>query len=180
MITTPLFCTPVFTEVFEDYKELNAGIHNELMNGQQHSNMFDTPGKCIATLHDRVWNITKDISQKYNWFYPPKKVTARYNTIEPNMCDTPHNHPGSSLAGVYYFHTPEKSGDILLHDQRSCCTWENLNYEPNDPQKQKTARTYHRIKPQEGLLIMFPGFLQHSVETNLSNQNRISIVFNVF
>ena len=35
------------------------------------------------------------------------------------------------------------------------------------------------IKPKEGLLVLFPSYLYHSVEENLSNDERIVISFNL-
>ena len=37
----------------------------------------------------------------------------------------------------------------------------------------------HSISPLEGLLVMFPGYLDHSVNENLSNEERIVISFNI-
>jgi hypothetical protein len=68
---------------------------------------------------------------------------------------------------------------LLLHDPRAGVTWQNLDYEPNDPIATRTSRTYHRIKPENGLMILFPSYLVHSVETNLVQRDRLSIVINV-
>ena len=51
--------------------------------------------------------------------------------------------------------------------------------------KSKTLNTYNKyrsnyynITPKENLLVLFPGWLDHLVESNNSNENRISISFN--
>lgn len=179
--TVNLFETPIFITQFDDYKELNRGIERDLINHNKFfGNMFDVPGDSIKELHTRVWGQINDIYSKYKWFNPPRYVTARRNVIEPFKCDTPHHHVGSIIVGVYYFDVPENSGDILIHDPRGAVTWEKLGYVSDDPDPNKSSRCYHRIKPKEGLLVMMPGFLAHSVETNLSNKARISIVFNGF
>ena len=36
-----------------------------------------------------------------------------------------------------------------------------------------------RIKPEEGNLLLFPSYLHHSVEENLSDEDRIVISFNI-
>ena len=38
----------------------------------------------------------------------------------------------------------------------------------------------HRITPQEGQFLMFPGSLEHRVLENQSSENRISIAINLF
>jgi len=49
----------------------------------------------------------------------------------------------------------------------------------DDNHRGKTGRVCHRITPKEGQLIMCPAYFVHSVEANLSNKNRISIVMNI-
>ena len=77
------------------------------------------------------------------------------------------------LAVVYYLKVPPNSGDILLHDPRGSILWQ-------DPQARtdvdwESYRPYHKIKPVPGMLLIFPGYVVHSVESNLSNEYRISI-----
>lgn len=178
MITKDLFATPIFTTFFDDARELNSKIKQEL-NGTNVVDIFQIDRPSIQELKSRIWKYTLDIAEKYNFYYPPGNVHGRYNIIKPNFSDTPHHHAGSMLVGIYYVDVPDNAGDLLLHDPRNAVSWNNLNHEPDDPFPEKFYRSYHRIKPYEGLLVFMPGFLEHSVETNLSGQNRVSIVFNV-
>ena len=41
------------------------------------------------------------------------------------------------------------------------------------------AYTSFNIPPQEGVMLIFPSFLLHSVEENLSDEDRISVAFNL-
>ena len=36
-----------------------------------------------------------------------------------------------------------------------------------------------RMRPEEGRMYVFPGWLEHGVEENLSDRDRVSISFNV-
>ena len=42
------------------------------------------------------------------------------------------------------------------------------------------ANTYHWFTPVPNTLIMFPAWLEHDVEPNQSQEERISISFNIF
>ena len=42
------------------------------------------------------------------------------------------------------------------------------------------ANTHHWFAPVENTLIMFPAWLEHDVEPNQSQEERISISFNIF
>ena len=89
-----------------------------------------------------------------------------------------HSHPNSLFSGVYYVKTPEKCGHI---------TFESPGYDIME-------HTYSRIhfkewnilnintrwqEVRENILYVFPGWLRHRVEPNLSNEKRISISFNI-
>jgi uncharacterized protein (TIGR02466 family) len=171
-----LFATPVLTEVYENPNFLNAALLQEA-KGNYGFELFDLNTQAVNTLKHWIKGHVDDMAKQYGFRY--SKLTGRQNVIKPLESDTPHHHVGKSiLVGVYYADVPPNSGDILLHDPRGPLPWENLNFNPNDPIANKSARCYHRVKPQNGLLLLFPGFLVHSVETNLSNQNRTSIVLN--
>ena len=78
---------------------------------------------------------------------------------------------------VYYVKTPENSGDILLFDPRGGTFWQDPKAVTNE---YRMARIYHRVTPKPGLLVMFPNYLAHGVETNLSDDWRISIAMEIF
>jgi uncharacterized protein (TIGR02466 family) len=100
-------------------------------------------------------------------------VSARQNPMMSGKNNSPHHHPDCMLVAVYYVQVPEKSGDILLHDPRGSILWK-------DPQARTdiewdSYRPYHKITPVAGMLLLFPGYLIHSVESNLSEEMRLSI-----
>ena len=85
-----------------------------------------------------------------------------------------HYHTDILVSGVYYVKVPEASGRIRFFDPRNPMAQSSLywtyyhNYE------------YHYIEPKEGQMIFFPCWLEHDVEPNETNEERISISFNVF
>ena len=178
MRTENLFATPIFVRCYSDSNDLNDNIWKDLNSVPHVNDVFEVPGDGVSTLKERIMMDVNTIAKTYNWQNKPQTVKGRFNSIKPGGSDTPHTH-GAYLVGVYYLSVPKHSGDILLHDPRGYISWPELNFTPNDPLN-RTSRCYHRVKPVEGMLILFPGFLAHSVETNLSNQNRVSIVFNVY
>ena len=98
--------------------------------------------------------------------------TVWYNVCPKGGYNETHVHPGAFLSGVYYLKKPEKSGDINFHDPRkgSMCSRE----------PQHVARgSLQRVDAKEGDIIIFPGWLEHSVEPNFDEEDRISISFNV-
>ena len=89
--------------------------------------------------------------------------------------NTLHNHPNSILSGVYYLRTPENSGGICFSDPRSASRM------LNPPLIEFNPWTLPKIsyKPVEGTMFLFPSWLLHGVETNMSEETRISVSFNI-
>ena len=86
-----------------------------------------------------------------------------------------HSHPNNFLSGVYYVRAPAQCGDIVFHDPRQ----QAIVLLPNVSEYTPFNAARQRITPQAGTLLMFHSWLQHLVEENRSDQERISISFNV-
>jgi uncharacterized protein (TIGR02466 family) len=86
-----------------------------------------------------------------------------------------HIHPGSILSGVYYIKTPKNSGNLIFKNNNNS----NFYLEQNDLIEFNTLNcvTYF-LPPQENCLHIFPSWLPHYVEPNLSEAERISFSFN--
>ena len=75
------------------------------------------------------------------------------------------------FSGVLYIDVPENSGDLYFFNPL-------LSYLNHFPESNRCKdRTVSLSKNQE--ILIFPSFLNHSVGTNFSNQNRISVSFNI-
>lgn len=86
-----------------------------------------------------------------------------------------HSHPNNFLSGVYYVRVHPGADTICFHDPRSQAriirppVWE-LTAENTDQVV---------VSVTDGNLLMFPSYLEHSVERNMSEEERISISFNL-
>jgi uncharacterized protein (TIGR02466 family) len=85
-----------------------------------------------------------------------------------------HDHANCLFSGVYYLKTPKDCGHLMFYDPRSAKSF----YKPQT--KQYTAYTADAVAhmAEAGLLLIFPSWLKHGVEPNLSDEDRISISFN--
>ncbi|MCL6434781.1 MAG: hypothetical protein K6T90_11320 [Leptolyngbyaceae cyanobacterium HOT.MB2.61] len=85
-----------------------------------------------------------------------------------------HDHANCLFSGVYYVQTPKDCGSLMFYDPRSARTF----YKPNV--QSYTAYTADAVAhvAEAGLLLIFPSWLKHGVEPNLSDEDRISISFN--
>ena len=90
-----------------------------------------------------------------------------------------HNHPNCHLAGVLWVKTPKNSGDIKFSAPLDFQTF--LEIESYTEEFKSHSKYYHayRFSPEEGSLFIFPAHLNHLVEENKSNDDRISFSFNL-
>ena len=100
----------------------------------------------------------------------------------------PHIHPNSLWSGVYYVKTPNKCGNLKIEDTRTMSLMSR-------PKKIKSLEVFDFMEkinkeepkhlwreidfePKAGRLIMFPSWVNHCVESNESDDIRISVSFN--
>jgi len=81
----------------------------------------------------------------------------------------PHVHHQNRVAAVYYMQVPiDSNNGLMMIDPRGGTNgWDEDN------------RIFQLIRPQNGMLVMMPGYLVHMTEENRSTQPRISFVVNL-
>lgn len=97
------------------------------------------------------------------------------NISPPGDGHRPHTHPNNYLSGVYYVHTEEGSNTISFDDPRPQT---NIIAPATSEITDQNAGQIH-ITARNGLLILFPSWLQHQVPRNRSQNPRVSIAFNI-
>jgi uncharacterized protein (TIGR02466 family) len=145
----------------------------------KHYNFLDFHGYGTSELKKHTVAAIESIAKERNWTAYNLDLRTRHNVIAPGKCDTPHHHNDLDMVGIYYVECPPNSGDLLIFDTRG-----SVNMAWQDPfvtadSEGRTGRVSHRVAPQVGRLLMFPNYLFHSVETNLSTENRISVVMDI-
>jgi uncharacterized protein (TIGR02466 family) len=83
-----------------------------------------------------------------------------------------HVHEGSYLSGSFYLQVPAGSGNLIFRDPRPGVV-HGLFKGPN-------ANGYRDVslRPEDGLLVLFPSWLEHFVEPHEGHEPRIVIAFN--
>jgi hypothetical protein len=96
------------------------------------------------------------------------------NINPPGAYNIRHTHPRTVLACTLYLQTPENGGDIVFYNPNPAALFANYS--------NKRAHynfSEFRITPTPGLFVACPGWLDHSVDTNTSDTDRISISMNI-
>lgn len=87
-----------------------------------------------------------------------------------------HMHPTSFFSAAYYVQVSENCGKIVFEHPTSMA-----NFWWNSFTNTSTYATYPTInyEPKVGRLLIFPSWLEHSVQPNASDDVRISVAFNM-
>jgi uncharacterized protein (TIGR02466 family) len=185
----PLFPTLVWKMQLsrDTYEPINAKIESKLMELAQATPELSTNGKLQTdqTLHhlpefQDLNNIINGAATGVLDFlkivYESLELTGCWANISPpGDGHRPHTHPNNYLSGVYYIQTQEGANTISFDDPRPQT---NIISPATSEITDENAGQIH-ITTREGLLVMFPSWLQHQVPRNKSQKARISIAFNI-
>lgn len=80
-----------------------------------------------------------------------------------------HNHGSVDIAGVYYYKTNGEDGSINFMNPVPQFSTYLLEHLPNNVS----------YEPKVGKIILFPGWIDHGVPANYTDNERISISFNI-
>jgi uncharacterized protein (TIGR02466 family) len=108
--------------------------------------------------------------------YTKKIDTAWININKKSDSNAPHLHPNSILSGCVYIQSDDKAGNIKIH--RNAMEAYYYSTYINSDNQYSYEHVYY--KPIEHTAIVFPSYLMHSVEPSNSEQDRISIAYNLY
>ena len=89
-----------------------------------------------------------------------------------------HLHPNSDWSFAYYVKATEDSGGIVFCDPRVRRLM-NVQDEILIDYSNDSQHSIYTVNPLNGQLIIFPSYLEHYVEPNLTQETRISISGNI-
>ena len=137
------------------------------------------------TLHDReelqdlvacVGNATRSILRFLQIGHDAFEITGCWATVlATGAAHKAHSHPNNYLSGAYYVRTHPGADTINFHDPR------NQAGVIRPPVMELTAENTDQVvvKVTNGTLLLFPAYLEHSVDANTSGEERVSISFNI-
>ena len=186
------FPTPVWAMQLENYKLVNEEMYNYIKI-QQKADGVGINKSNVKGWHSKDFNLSEKEPQNFisfisssidqvmidmNW--DKEKQLAKIDNMWAivnigGSANLRHQHGNSTISGAYYVRAPENCGDIVFYDPRPAPVYSYPSAKkPNSLNAQVNA-----ISPKEGALILFPSYLDHSVNENLSKNERIVISFNI-
>ena len=181
----------VWTTLFDDRESFNAnllqaiyqlrdsdpsGVANTNIRGWQSPNNLQTLD-AFKDINLRIVQVCQAIAQSQN-FMPNLRFAhqAWVNINPPGASNKIHYHANCHFSGIYYISLDAPAcGSIFFRDPRIASRM--LTYPVAKPTEFTTEEV--RMAPEEGRMYVFPGWLEHGVEENKSDKDRVSIAFNV-
>ena len=186
------FPTPVWANQLENFKDTNEEMYKYIKdkqlldrNGIKRSNIKGWHSKDFDLNDKEPQNFIKLISplieqvlidMEWNNNNQSVKINNMWAIINTGgSANSRHQHGNSTISGAYYVRAPKNCGDIIFYDPRPAPVY----WHPNANVPNSLNAQVNGINPAEGALILFPSYLDHSVNENLSKEERVVISFNI-
>jgi uncharacterized protein (TIGR02466 family) len=177
LFPTPLLIVPYEQPIDKELEYLKTISYREQkQNGNYRSDdsylLRNEEFKNIKTfLGEAINNFTKNVLQSKQRLV----ITQCWANRNPKGSKHhEHVHPNSIISGVMYFQINEKLPPISFSKERQ----DGVKLNPEKYNHVNSETFMLSCKPGE--LILFPSSLKHSVPTNQSEEDRISVSFNTF
>jgi len=90
-----------------------------------------------------------------------------------------HSHPGAHLSGVLWIKTPENCGDVEFYSPTYFKDFQLVESYVDEFRNNSNCDHNFFYEPIEGRMLLFPSHLEHQVLESNSNEDRISVSFNI-
>lgn len=186
------FSTPVWINEINNYENINTELENFIYQEKEkkpegtkksnvngwHSDDFDLKNQ---NLNNFITQISKNIEstiKDMGWDLETQlvKITSMWAIINnKDAFNEKHHHGNSALSAAYYVKAEQNAGNIVFFDPRQA----NVFHHPISTKINNINAQVQSVTPKPGTLVLFPSYLEHKVNPNLSNKERIVISFNV-
>ena len=192
------FHTPIYFKDIENSKQLNKTLLSNIKKWKKEDEQGIIRSNALGwhsgvDMHHRkeYQPLIKELFKMQTEIY---KAESYHPNTEP-VCDNMwanvnykyshnknHVHPGAQWSGVYYIKVPKDGGNIWFTDP---CGERHIDLPIMADKQVKPVHYWREIHYQaiEGRILMFPGWLTHEVQQNMSdlkgeNGWRVSVSFN--
>ena len=165
------------------YEEKVAGIDSKCATNLKKNlkeskfNFFNNDEKIIIDtktfITDSLIQLLNKI-QKEKLFYIIRFNECRFHIGKTNSIHETHTHPNCSWCGIYFI----QIGDKGINKGSGETVFINPVY-PNHHDWGTRYIDQLRIQPEDGLLVLFPSYLNHHQSIYTGNKDRIVIAFNM-
>jgi len=190
-----LFPTPLYTHRLENdehtyfqsdlqqvvdnlYKENEWGQNKDWNTGTHHLSNNGNFRECIITSKKMI-NVKQSIlhhcgnymqHMNVKEIYRPAITSSWLTLTKPGLHAHIHDHGTNHISGVYWHKTNGQDGNIVFRNALKALKCNPIG---------ASFAHENEFCPEEGRIVMWPSFLDHAVNENRTNDDRISLSFNI-
>ena len=187
-LVSPIFSKPLYSKFTDvDTKKIVSmidedGFHDDYNNTEPGVTNMSYISTSIHVLDDNKFKFLKDKLMKEFYLYASDvmgytnefEITTSWFTMSTKgQSSNYHNHLNCMFSAVLYLQTNENSGDIAFQN------YNNERYSLHTKEWNIFNSPIWRLKPVDGLLLIFPAEVHHAIEENKSDTTRYSLSFDV-
>jgi len=186
------FSTPVWINEINNSENINTELKNYIYKEKEknpegakksnvngwHSDEFDLKNENLKNFISEISKNIESAIKDMDWDLETQivKITSMWSIINnKDAFNERHHHGNSALSAAYYVKAEQNAGDIVFYDPRQA----NVFHHPTSKEVNSVNAQVQSVTPKAGTLVLFPSYLEHKVNPNLSNDERIVISFNV-
>ncbi len=186
------FSTPVWISKINNFESVNNEMYEYISSLKRkdplgiiksnfkgwHSKDFNLQDKKLKKFIEAIKSNINNSLNDMSWDLSSQtvKIKSMWAIInEKEAWNQKHHHSNSDISAAYYVDAHDNCGDIVFYDPRRARVYKHpIPIKPNN-----LNATVNSIKPEPGLLVLFPSYLEHSVNPNMSDKKRIVVSFNL-
>lgn len=157
------------------FQEMQNGFISENVTLLDDPNCLEIRNKILNAFDDYAYNLLK--IKPETEFYLTTSWAVKFL---PGGSAQAHTHTNSLFSGTLYLKTTEDTGQITFHSTQKYLNFSSPTISFGFTEQNIFNSSTWSITPTENQIIIFPSNLMHSVETNNSKDDRISVAFNLF
>ena len=185
----PLFPTPLYFNEIPEQLVLDhiSLLNNEKIEKRNAKDFGDVSVNTYILNQDSYKNLSSYILQQvYNYAqnfnsynYKNFKFSQSWISVKhPNESHLPHTHSNSLISGILFFEDLPPNTPSVNFYKEDLSFLSSHPIKPTDQLNQFTYTSYN-VSYKKNLLLLFPSFLKHGVEENLTSSPRKSLAFNI-
>jgi len=170
--SSTIFPIPIYSNGIENFDDIQYEINKaaEKVNFEMRPDWGHTHYLSDITFEEnfiekyKLTNFKKELTWHMNQFHQNKNFsieTSWMTVFKKYNYGHIHDHGEYHISGVYYFKTNSHDGDLFFES----------------PYPLDVTRV--QVTPQPGMLVLFPSWLKHGIQTNITDDVRMSLSFNL-
>lgn len=177
-----VFCTPIYINIINTLSDSDVDFIKELDYYGPNAGGNLTSSNLDILNHEKLSNLKQQIEENLNLYIanvmaPTNDIKLRItqswaNKNPKNTGHHKHNHSNSIVSGVFYI-SPNPAPILFEQTLNSPFRVDSNKSTPFNTES-------YKVNCSKNMLVLFPSHLQHYVETNQTDEERISIAFNTF